>query len=649
MHKQVFFLLVCVISIAFLSNAEGEPEVFMTTINPNSVDNQQDEEISFEGDCNICTEDELGYFYWNSSIEGVLHEGSNPTEINFMLLSSNFHTGEHNVTLQVGDNDGIWSSITDNSTATLNVAGRDEGGGGDGSVTVNFAITPPSFHLGETARFEACTEMQPEPQPCHGDINADLGFEWEIQWEGEDNWSYLDNREAFDYVNFVEGNHVVKLTITDNSDGSEASDTLEIIVLPPIPNVSISGNEQVTIKEGESLVLTATCYDNKNEEVDCTYEWEIWESKDNGDLLYTFTTQSITLDELTNEVNQYDVMARGIDESGTNSQWALVFVTVNPPNQEPSATITISPESLGGLTPEYYQYSNLTFNSANSNDPDGSLVAFNWWFNNEIVSTSENWVSSFYETGIYQVKLEVKDDSGVWSSKVSTNFKIIENTEPKVDFTFEQIGNSFVFNSTSSDLEGYIASYLWWNYEDLSAFSTEENFTWNPEESGTYSITFRATDDGGRSSEITKIIEVKLVEKKNFVATFSSKNINPGDSFIIDFSNTTGSVEYFEIVVTSPNGSRETYETTAFAYTIVFDNKGTYALDITVIWEDGDAQEGLSDWYGPTVYVGTDDEEEKVDDGAPETPSEEDTGLPSISILVSVIIASLVAISRRQR
>ena len=53
MHKQVFFLLLCVISVAFLSNAEGEPEVFMTTINPNSVDNQQDEEVSFEADCSI--------------------------------------------------------------------------------------------------------------------------------------------------------------------------------------------------------------------------------------------------------------------------------------------------------------------------------------------------------------------------------------------------------------------------------------------------------------------------------------------------------------------------------------------------------------------------------------------------------------------
>ena len=647
MHKQVFFLLVCVISVAFLSNAEGEPEVFMTTINPNSVDNQQDEEVSFEGDCNVCTEEQLGYFYWNSSIDGVLNEGSNSAEINFMLLSSNFHTGEHNITLQVSDIDGAWSSITDNSTATLNVAGRDGGGGGDGSVTVNFAITPPSFHLGESARFEACTEMQPEPQPCHGDINADLDFNWEIQWEGEDNWSYLDNREAFNYVNFIEGNHVVKLTITDNSDGSEASDTSEIIVLPPIPNVSISGNEQVIIKEGESLSLTATCYDNKNQEIDCTYEWEVWESKDNGDLLYTFSTQSIVLDELTNEINQYDVMARGADESGTNSQWALVYVTVNPPNQAPSASITISPDSLGGLTPEYYQFDNLTFSSANSNDPDGQILEFHWWFNNEIVSTSATWTSSFAETGIYQVKLEVKDDSDVWSSKVSTNFKIIENTPPSIQLSITELSSSsFNFNGSATDAEGTIVSFQW--LVDGEVISNLQNTTWAAVNTGKYSVTFRAKDDGGLWSESSKEIQATIIDKKNFVATFSSKNINPGESFTIDFSNTTGAVEYFEIVVTSPNGSRETYETTASTYSIIFDNKGTYALDITVIWADGIEQEGLSDWYGPTVYVGTDDED-KANEESLETPSDEDTGLPSVSIFASVIIASIVAMSRRQR
>ena len=645
MHKQLFSVFLFVITIVFLSGVEGEPEVLMVSITPSDVDNQQEEEVTIEGDCNVCNEEQLSYFYWNSSISGVLHEGTNPTDVNFVAMSSSFPTGEHNITLQVQDNTSAWSEITADSTAVLNVAGRDDPGGGD--ITVNFAITPPSLHLGETARFEACTEMQPDPQPCHSDIDADLDFYWEIQWSSEGNWSYLSNQEAFDYVNFEEGNHIVKLTITDNSDETEASDTSEIVILPPIPSVSISGSDQVTIKEGQDLNLEATCYNNKNEEIECTYIWEIWEDKPNGDLLYTYDTQDISLTDLTNEINKYDAMVQGTDESGTTSQWVHVFITVNPPNENPSASITISPESLGGLTPEYYQFTELTFSSANSNDPDGNLVAFNWLFNNEVVSTSANWVSSFNDTGIYQVKLEVQDDNGVWSSKVSTNFKIIENTEPTVDFTFSQIGNSFVFNSTSSDLEGSVVSFEW--LVDNTVMSNNENFTWVSDKSGTYTITFRAMDDGGLWSEISKTVESTVAEQKNFVAQFSSKNIQPGGTVTIDFSNTTGSVDYYEIVVNHPNGSKEKYETTTIAYTLSFEKQGTYTLDITVFWADGVPQGGLSDWYGPTIYVGTDDEEENIDTGIPEPSTEEDAGLPSISIVIALIVTSFVAIFRRQR
>jgi len=644
MRVQLIFVFLFAVLIAGLSNVSGEPEILMVSVNPENVDNQQDEEISFDGDCNICNEDELAYFYWNSSIGGDLNEGSSPANINFMASSSSFSTGEHNITFQVRDNNGTWSEITEEFTVLLTVAGRDDSEG----ITVNFAITPPSIHLGETVRFESCQEMQPDPQPCVDDINPDLDFDWEIQWDGETNWSYLGNQEAFDYVDFQEGAHSVQLTITDNSNGESASDVSEINVLPAIPSVAISGPNQINIKEGQNLTLSATCYDNEMLEIVCDYEWEIWEDESNGDLLYTFDTQHIDVGDLTNEINKYDVMVRGIDESETYSQWVHVFVTVNPPNQAPTAGITIFPNSLGGLTPEYYQFSELTFSSSTSNDPDGDIVAYNWLFNNEIVSYTNNWVASFNDTGIYQIKLEVQDDNGVWSSKVSTNFKIIENTPPTIDFTVWNEGFLFVLNSSATDLEGTVVQFEW--IIDGTVISYEQNTTWTTNQTGTYNVTFRAMDDGGLWSEASISIEAKVLEQKNFVASFSSKNIEPGETFSIDFSETRGGIEKFIIVVNNPNGSQENHETSNSKYTLLFENEGKYALDITVVWADGVPQEGLADWYGPTVYVGVDD---SVDDSEPEDkipePDEEESGLPSISLVLALTVTLLVAVSRRQR
>jgi hypothetical protein len=649
MRVQLFLVFLFAVSIAVLSNVSAEPEILMMDVNPENVDNQQDEEISFDGDCNICNEEELAYFYWNSSIAGVLNEGSSPTNINFVAVSSSFVTGDHNITLQVRDNNGTWSEITEEFTVLLYVAGRDDEEG----ITVNFAITPPSIHLGESARFEACQEMQPEPQPCVDDINPDLDFNWEIQWDGETNWSYLGNQEGFDYVDFQEGTHAVQLTITDNSNGESASDVSEISVLSPIPSAAISGPDQVIIKEGQSLDLSAICYDNMMEEIDCDYEWEIWEDESNGDLLYTFDTQDISVSDLTNEINKYDVMVRVTDDSGTYSMWVHVFVTVNPPNQVPFGGITILPNSLGGLTPEYYQFTELTFSSSSSNDPDGNIVAYNWWFNNELVSSTNNWVSSFNETGIYQVKLEVQDDNGVWSSKVSTNFKIIANTPPTIDFTISGEGFSFVFNSSATDLEGTVVQFEWlirWNEGNQTIISYEQNYTWTTNQTGIYTVTFRAMDDGGMWSEASETFESKVMEQKNFVALFSSKNIEPGETFNIDFSETTGSVEKFVIVVNYPDSSQESHETSNSKYTLLFEEEGKYMLDVTVIWADGVPQDDLADWYGPTVYVGVDD---SIDDSEPEDkipePDGEESGLPSISLVLALAVTLLVAVSRRQR
>ena len=653
MRFELIFGILFAVSILSLAHASAEPEVLMVSVSPESVDNQVEEEVNFDGDCTVCNDDQLEYFYWNSSIDGVLASDSDFMNLNFVMGSTLFTDGEHNITLQV-KGDGNWSEINDNSTTTLTVTG-DDGKGSE--ITVNFDITPPSLHLGEVARFESCTTMQPEPQPCVEDIAPDLSFEWEIQWNGEGNWSYLGYTESFESNQFQEGNHNVKLIITNNKDGEVSLPSIkELLVLPPIPILDVDGSDELSTKEDTDLLITSSCLDNTFEEIECSYEWEMWEDKDGGSLLFRLYTRNITLDNLTEETHMYVLMGRAVDESGTYSSWVNIYILVNPPNVSPQASIDISPESLGGLTPEYYQYSTLTFGSSNSNDPDGQIVAYKWWHNNEIVSEESNWIFLFDEEPgpngkIYQVKLEVRDDNGIWSSKVSANFKIVENTPPKASFDISSEGMSYSFNSTSSDVEGMVAYFEW--FVNGEFISSNRNTTWLANVSGTYEITLTVWDDGGLWSNTTQNIEVVFssFEQKNFMVSFSSKNIEPGDSFTMDFSKTTGDVKHYEVVVNNPNGSRNYYTVTiptadGYKFSLMFPVKGVYALDITVIWADGIAQDNMADFYGPTVNVGGDGT-----DILEEKPLEEvdDSGLPSISLLVTLLVTSLIAVSRRQR
>ena len=95
---RYFLILVfaLVISVLVSTNATAEPEVYMVEITPNTIDNQQEEDVSFNSDCSVCNGEGMTYFYWNSSLDGVLASGSE--NHNVMLSSTIFSVGEHTVT-----------------------------------------------------------------------------------------------------------------------------------------------------------------------------------------------------------------------------------------------------------------------------------------------------------------------------------------------------------------------------------------------------------------------------------------------------------------------------------------------------------------------------------------------------------------------
>ena len=643
MRYLLILALALAISALLSTDASAEPEVYMVEINPDTVDNQQQEDVTFNADCTVCNGEGLTYYYWNSSIDGVLSSGSD--EHNIMLSSTEFSVGEHTVTFQVRDNNSEWSVINDNSRATLTVSGRD-GGGGDSSITVNFEIVPPTLHLGDTATFRSCSVMQPEPQPCVDDPDANLDFYWEVLWNDEGDWSYIGNQESFDTTNLQEGTHTVKLSITYQGDTANA--TQQMIVLPPIPIAVIDYVDGGQVKEGEILTINARCLDNNQNEISCEYFWEIWDNDGNPDLLFELTGSSISLTNLTNDMGSYEILLKTKDtESGIVSLYTNIIVNVLPPNVAPSASISISPDSLGGLTPEYYQYSVLTFSSSSS-DPDGNIVSFKWYFNNEVISEESQFSEVYNETGIYQIKLEVQDDNGAWSSKKSSNFKIIPNTAPTLDFSYLADGSTYIFNSSATDSEGFISSYQW-SINGIQ-YSNEENITWTANKTGTYTVSLEVIDDGGMKSVVSKDIDVKIAEMKNFVAIFSSKNIEVGGNFEIDFSQTTGEFDYFEIKVLYPNGTSMKYivKDKSSNFSLGFDKAGTYPIDVKVIWMDG-LDRGLDDFYGPTVNVGQDGSNSGGGNEEEEISTDSSDALPSASLLVSILLVSIIAVSRRQR
>jgi len=648
-----YFLILAfalVISALISADVSAEPEVYMVEVSPDTVDNEEPgEDVALNADCSVCNGEGLTYFYWNSSIDGVLSEGS--SSHNKVLSSTLFSVGNHTVTFQVKDNNSAWSSVDDLSSVTLTVSGRD-GGGGD-TISVNFQIEPLTINLGNEANFRACSAMQPQPQPCvEDDPEADLDFLWQVDWNNQGDLSYIGDSETVSTANLQEGTHTVKLTITYNGDS--ANSTQEMIVLPPVPRAVIDFLDGGSVKEGENFTIGASCLDNNGQDIDCEYYWEIWDNDGNPDLQFemssgylnsTFPVHSFI--NLTTSMGSYEFLlkVKALD-SGIFSLYTSIIVNVLPPNEFPSSSISISPDAVGGsFTPEYYQYSTLTFISTSS-DPDGNLVKYEWYIDNEFISDQSQFSYLFDATNTYFVKLKVQDDNGAWSSRVSTGFKIITNTAPSVDFTYSSVGYSYTFNSTASDPEGLIYSYEW--SINGAIYSNEENITWNASESGTYIISLLVMDEGGLNATISKDIEVVFSEVKNFIVFRSPKVIDIGDNFEMDFSNTTGEVDYFSIKVLYPDGTSADYKhkDRLVNFSITFDKAGTYPINVIVIWKDGEDR-GMDDFYGPTVEVGMDGEDgvETIEEGLSDSAGD----IPSVSLLVTSLLVSLIAGRKRQR
>ena len=92
MRFELIFGILFVVSILFLAQASAEPEVLMVSVSPGSVDNQVEQEVNFDADCTVCNE-ELEYFFWNSSIDGVLASDSDHMKLSFVMGSTLFTTG----------------------------------------------------------------------------------------------------------------------------------------------------------------------------------------------------------------------------------------------------------------------------------------------------------------------------------------------------------------------------------------------------------------------------------------------------------------------------------------------------------------------------------------------------------------------------
>ena len=283
------------------------------------------------------------------------------------------------------------------------------------------------------------------------------------------------------------GTYTVTLEVFDKYGASD-TDTMTVTVYND-PPVADAGSD-VTIYLGTGITFVGSgSYDPDGTII--SYDWEFGDdiSYGSGDSPYyvysehgVFTVTLVVTD----------------NDGATSEDTCTVTVLDNPP------------VASAGIDRTVYLGTTITFDGSGSNDPDGSIITYDWNFGDGTDLGSDVKPSHTYtHHGVYTVTLIVTDNDGSISEDTCT--VTVQNNAPVAsagsDLTImvDEIGS--FDGSGSTDVDGSITSCDW-DWGDGSTHGSGATPTHSYSTAGVYTVTLTVTDDDGSTSSDTLTVTV---------------------------------------------------------------------------------------------------------------------------------------------
>lgn len=415
--------------------------------------------------------------------------------------------GARSVSLRVTDNEGATGSVTHvvPVQATPPVA--------------CFVFTPAEPNTGQAIAFDAS---------CSADLDGTIIlYEWDFDGDGLTDATGMSVTHAFPSV----GVYPVMLTVTDN-DGTVDADTQGVPVevggtsgdnQPPNAEYTFEPAEEPDVNLNEVVTFRADGSSDQDGFI-VSYEWDF-----DRDGIYDAT--GATVSHIYHTGGAKIVTLRVTDDDG-----AFGFKThvISVEFVRPTADFSYSP-----LQPRIGDV--ITFDGSNSVDRDGTIEFYAWDFDNDgqADATGQTVNRVFNQGGNIPVTLVVTDDDGV-TDAITRSITMAMNNPPIAQFTYSPeyptTADTIVFSSSSVDIEGKIAIYLW-NFGDGTT-SSEQTPSHNYPVPETYEVTLTVQDEDGAVADDTKsivVIESTVVLVADF--EFECKSVEPNGGFTVKFTD----------------------------------------------------------------------------------------------------------------
>jgi len=195
--------------------------------------------------------------------------------------------------------------------------------------------------------------------------------------------------------------------------------------------------------------------------------------------------------------------------TGTSARTITVAGSGPPPNVPPTAAFTYAPASPNAGIP-------VTFNASQSSDPDGTIVSYQWWFEDGgSTAMGEQVTHTFANPGAFDVWLTVTDDRGAASSVMHTVTVSpgapAPNEPPVASFSFSPqspvAGQPVAFDASASTDERGITQYAWDFGNGDTAQGQRPSYAYPSP--GSFTVTLTVSDGDGAQDIASATVAVR--------------------------------------------------------------------------------------------------------------------------------------------
>ncbi len=374
--------------------------------------------------------------------------------------------------------------------ATLTVRDND---GGNGSFSVWVNVQPDwSPYTYFTADDENPLRNQVvgfNASACFDDAGYITSFFWDFG-DGDDSTAWFYTSHAYTAT----GDYLVQLWVTDDRNQTGYHNAWIHVQANQVPYAAFSA-DKTSVGLDETITFNGSAsYDLDDDLSYCTWFWDFGDGLNSSDAWIAYHSYP--------SPGTYFVTLYIEDTLAANSTFGPIQIDVSS-NMAPVASFDYDPVDA-------WYYTLITFNST-AYDPDGSITAHSWDFENDGTDDATGPVVARYFGigGNYPVK------HTVWDNSNSSNWNIVWVRvweEPllflDVDPLVANEGETVDFDASYSfDRDGWIANW-YWDFGDgtnSTASYYESHVYANP---GNYTVFLTAWDDLNHSRTINVTIEV---------------------------------------------------------------------------------------------------------------------------------------------